>query len=76
MPLWQHACPACLCSDAGQLLHLTIACCSPPSLQSAARHAAYAQKFAEKVAEERQREDELHGSPRWGAERQTWKCLC
>lgn len=36
---------------------------APRPLQSAARHAAYAHKFAEKVAEERRREDELHSSP-------------
>ncbi|PRW59147.1 hypothetical protein C2E21_2660 [Chlorella sorokiniana] len=36
-------------------------------LQSAARHAAYAQKFADKVAEERRREDELHTSPSHGS---------
>lgn len=37
---------------------------TPQPLQSAARHAAYANKFAEQVAEERRREDELHSSPR------------
>ncbi|KAI7839692.1 hypothetical protein COHA_006499 [Chlorella ohadii] len=37
------------------------------ALRSAARHAAYTQKFAQKVAEERRREDELHGSPSHGS---------